>query len=58
MYGSNIERLKRDSKEIKHYMNRLEKVGNLNLAYKLRQKYEYLNNYIDEIQEENQRYWK
>ena len=54
MYGSNIERLKRDSKEIKHHMKRLEKVGNLTLAYKLRQKYEYLNSYIDEIQKEDE----
>lgn len=54
MYGSNMERLKRDSKEIKHHMKRLEKVGNLTLAYKLRQKYEYLNSYIDEIQREDE----
>jgi hypothetical protein len=52
MYGSNIERLKRDSKEIKHYMKKIEKTGNLTLAYKLRQKYEYLSSYIEEIQEE------
>lgn len=55
MYGSNIERLKRDSKEIKHYMKRLEKEGNDTLAYKLRQKYEYLNSYIDDI-ERGERY--
>lgn len=54
MYGSNIERLKRDSKEIKHYMKRLEKTGNMTLAYKLRQKYEYLNSYIEEIQKEEE----
>lgn len=49
MYGSNIERLKKDSNEIKHHMKRVEKVGNFNLAYKLRQKHEYLNSCIDEI---------
>lgn len=54
MYGSNIERLKRDSKEIKHYMKRLEKDGNLTLAYKLRQKYEYLNSYIEEVQNQEE----
>ena len=53
MYGSNMERLKRDSNEIKHHMKRLEKVGNLTLAYKLRRKYEYLNSYINEIQKED-----
>jgi cysteine synthase len=54
MYGSNIERLKRDSKEIKHYIKKVEKDGNTTLAYKLRQKYEYLNSYIHEIEEEEE----
>ena len=52
MYGSDIERLKRDSKEIKHYMKRLEKEGNTTLAYKLKRKHEYINSFIDEIEEE------
>lgn len=56
MYGSNIERLKRDSKEIKHYMKRVEKDGNYSLAYKLRQKYEYLNSCIDEIEHDRKIY--
>jgi hypothetical protein len=49
MYGSNIERLKRDSKEMKHYMKKIEKTGDSDLAYKLKQKYEYLNSKIDAI---------
>lgn len=52
MYGSDIERLKRDSKEIKHYMKRLEKEGKNTLAYKLKRKHEYLNSYISEIEHE------
>lgn len=53
MYGSDIERLKRDSKEIKHYMKRLEKEGKMTLAYKLKRKHEYLNSYINELEVEN-----
>ena len=50
--GSQIERLKRDSRELKHYMKRLEKEGNDPLVFKLRQKYEYLNSRINDIEEE------
>ena len=52
MYGSQIERLKRDSKELKHYMNRLEKHGKSDLVHHLRKKYEYLNTRIEYIQDE------
>lgn len=52
MYGAQIDRLKRDSREVKHHMKRLEKEGNLNLAFKLRQKYEFLENKINDIEEE------
>jgi hypothetical protein len=35
MYGSQIERLKRDSKELKHYIQKIERTGNSQLVYKL-----------------------
>jgi len=49
--GSQIERLKRDSRELKHYMKRVEKEGDQQLVFKLRQKYEYLNSRITDIEE-------
>ena len=52
LYGSNIERLKRDCKEIKHHIKRVEKAGDETLAYKFRQKYEYLTSFVEDIQEE------
>lgn len=45
-----VERLKKDSKELKHYMFRLEKEGNISLAHKVKQRYEYLNSRIDDMQ--------
>jgi hypothetical protein len=48
--GSQIERLKRDSKELKHYMKRVEKKGDTVLVHKLRAKYEYLNSKISEVE--------
>ena len=50
MHGSQIERLKRDSKELKHYIKKQEKKGDSNLVYKLRAKYEYLNSRISEVE--------
>jgi ribosomal protein S6 len=52
MYGSQIERLKKDSKELKHYIQKIEKTGNSQLAYKLQKKHEYLNSRIEDIKEE------
>jgi|TARA_B100000035_G_scaffold307048_1_gene309826 hypothetical protein len=48
--GSQIERLKRDSRELKHYMKKMEKRGDTNLVHKLKTKYEYLNYRISEIE--------
>jgi hypothetical protein len=48
-YCSKLERLKKDSNELKNYLKRVEKEGNAQLAYKLRKKYEYLNTRIEEI---------
>lgn len=47
-----VERLKRDSKELKHYMYRLEKEGNKHLAHKVKTKLEYLTSKICDIEEE------
>ena len=48
--GSQIERLKRDSRELKHYMKKMEKRGDMNLVHKLKAKYEYLNSKITEVE--------
>jgi len=50
--GSQIERLKKDSKELKHYMCRVKKEGNDVLLFKLQSKYEFLNSRINDIEEE------
>jgi len=47
-----IERLKKDSKELKHYMYRLEKSGNTHAAHKMKAKLEYLNSKITDIEGE------
>lgn len=47
-----VERLKKDSKELKHYMYRLEKEGNNQLAHKMKAKLEYLNSKIQDIEVE------
>ena len=47
-----VERLKKDSKELKHYMYRLEKEGNKQGAYKIKAKLEYLTSKIYDIEEE------
>ena len=51
MYGSQIERLKRDSKELKHYIQKIERTGNTQLVYKLQKKHEYLTSRIEDIKE-------
>lgn len=50
--GSKIERLKRDQRELKHYMKRIEKEGDDQLVFKLQRKYEYLNSRIEDIEED------
>jgi hypothetical protein len=52
MYGSQIERLKRDSRELKHQIRRIELQGDNNLLFKLQKKHDYLNCRIEDIQEE------
>tara|TARA_R110000782_G_scaffold21033_2_gene56736 strand:+ start:2143 stop:2307 length:165 start_codon:yes stop_codon:yes gene_type:complete len=48
-----IERLKRDSKELKHFLFRLEKEGNTEHAHRMRAKLEYLNSKISDIEDED-----
>lgn len=45
-----VERLKKDSYELKHYMFRLEKEGNQQLAHKVKKKYEYLVSRIEDLE--------
>jgi|TARA_R110002153_G_scaffold219156_2_gene371572 hypothetical protein len=51
MHGPQIERLKRDSSELKHYITRLEKEGNDQLVYKLQKKHQYLTTKIEDLNE-------
>lgn len=51
MHGPQIERLKRDSSELKHYISRLEKEGNDQLVYKLQKKHQYLTTKIEDLNE-------
>lgn len=50
MTPSQLERLKKDAKETKHYIFRLEKQGKELTARKVREKYEYLTASISELE--------
>jgi PP-loop superfamily ATP-utilizing enzyme len=50
MNPSQIERLKKDSKELKHYLYRLELEGKEKLARKVRIKHEFLSSYITDLE--------
>lgn len=52
MNSNQLERLKRDSREISHYMAKLKKLGKDKLAYKIAKKQEYLDSRITELEEE------
>ena len=49
MYKSQLERLKKDSRELRHYIKRIEKKGDSLLAFKLQRKHDYLSSRIDDI---------
>jgi uncharacterized membrane protein (DUF106 family) len=51
MYGPQIERLKKDSKELKHYIKRLQKEGNDNLVFKLQKKQQFISSRIEDMYE-------
>ena len=51
LYGPQIDRLKKDSNELRHYIKRLEKVGHETLAYKLQKKQAYLQARIEAMRD-------
>lgn len=46
-----LERLRKDSAELGHYVHKLNKKGKKELAHKVEKKREYLDNYISELQD-------
>jgi uncharacterized membrane protein (DUF106 family) len=56
MYGSQIERLKKDSRELRHYMRKVENKGDSILLFKLQKKHEYLESKLSDIEEEILKY--
>jgi|LakMenE18May11ns_1017448.scaffolds.fasta_scaffold9443098_2 hypothetical protein len=48
-YQPQIERLKKDSRELEYFMIKLQKLGNTHKAYIIQKKMEYLNSKIDEM---------
>ena len=50
--GAQIERLKRDSRELQNYIKRKEREGNMGLVFKLRKKQAYLDDKIVEFERE------
>ena len=52
MTSNQLERLKRDERELGHYLARLRKEGKTMLAHKIQKKHEYLHSRITDIQEE------
>lgn len=51
MHSPQIDRLKKDSKELRHYIHKLNKKGRDDLAYKLAKKQEYLDQHIHELEQ-------
>lgn len=49
MHATQVDRLKRDSHELKHYINKLTKKGKTDLAYKMAIKQDFLDQQIKEI---------
>jgi hypothetical protein len=51
MYGAQVERLKRDSRELGYFMRRLEKRGDKKKAFDLQKKREYLDSRIEDLKD-------
>lgn len=51
MYRSQLERLKRDCREMDYFIKRHEKRGNSKKAYDLRKKHDYMKSRIDELED-------
>lgn len=52
MNSNQLERLRKDSREISHYMAKLKKLGKDKLAHQMLKKQEYLDARIHELEEE------
>jgi chaperonin cofactor prefoldin len=52
MNSNQLERLKKDSREIGHYLTKIKKLGKDNLVHSIAKKQEYLDSRILEIEEE------
>jgi len=51
-YGPQVERLKKDSRELEYFMRKLQKTGNMQKAYTIQKKMEYLDSKIEEMKED------
>lgn len=45
-----LQRLKKDSKELGHYIHKLEKGGNVNKAHRLAKKQDFLRSAISDVE--------
>lgn len=50
MQASQVDRLKRDSQELKNYIRKLNRKGKEDLAYKIAKKQSFLDQHIKEIE--------
>ena len=46
-----LERLRKDSAELQHYIHRLNRKGKTDIAHKVERKRDFLNSYISELQD-------
>lgn len=51
MNGQQVERLKRDARELEYFKRRLQLRGNHTKAYNMQKKCDYLNSRIEELEE-------
>jgi hypothetical protein len=51
-YGPQVERLKKDSRELEYFMRKLQKSGNTQKAYVIQKKMEYLDSKIEEMKDD------
>ena len=49
-----LERLRKDSAELSHYIHKLNKKGETKLAFKVERKREYLDTYISDLANSSQ----
>lgn len=51
MYGPQVERLKRDFRELEYFIRRMEKIGDYEKAYTIKKRLMYLCSKIEEMEE-------